>query len=61
MRSYAHELIHVHQDNEDRLHDIKTDDVNADKHLENLEREAYETGNIMFRSWTNKITESKNE
>ena len=59
MRSYAHELIHVHQDNEDRLHDIKTDDVNADKHLENLEREAYETGNIMFRSWTNKITEGK--
>ena len=59
MRSYAHELIHVHQDNEDRLHDIKTDDVNADKHLENLEREAYETGNIMFRSWTNKVTEGK--
>ena len=59
MRSYAHELIHVHQDNEDRLHDIKTDNVNADKHLENLEREAYETGNIMFRSWTNSITESK--
>jgi len=59
MRSYAHELIHVHQHNEDRLHDIKTDNVNADKHLENLEREAYETGNIMFRSWTNKITEKK--
>ena len=59
MRSYAHELIHVHQDNEDRLHDIKTDNVNADKHLENLEREAYETGNIMFRSWTNSITEGK--
>ena len=59
MRSYAHELIHVHQHNEDRLHDIKTDNVNADKYLENLEREAYETGNIMFRSWTNKITEKK--
>ena len=59
MRSYAHELIHVHQHNEDRLHDIKTDNVNADKHLENLERDAYETGNIMFRSWTNKITEKK--
>ena len=59
LRSYAHELVHVHQHNEDRLHDIKTDNVNADKHLENLEREAYETGNIMFRSWTNKITESK--
>ena len=60
MRSYAHELVHVHQHNEDRLHDIKTDNVNADKHLENLEREAYETGNIMFRSWTNSITEKKN-
>ena len=59
MRSYAHELVHVHQHNEDRLHDIKTDNVNADKHLENLEREAYETGNIMFRSWTNSITEKK--
>jgi len=59
MRSYAHELIHVHQNHEDRLHDIKTDNINADKHLENLEREAYETGNIMFRSWTNNITENK--
>jgi len=53
LRSYAHELIHVHQNHEDRLHDITTDDVNADKELENIEREAYETGNIMFRSWTN--------
>ena len=53
LRSYAHELIHVHQNHEDRLHDITTDDVNADEELEKLEREAYETGNIMFRSWTN--------
>ena len=53
MRSYAHELVHVHQNHEDRLHDIQTDDVNADAELEQLEREAYETGNIMFRSWTN--------
>jgi hypothetical protein len=60
MRSFAHELVHVHQNHEDRLHDIKTDDVNADEHLERLEREAYETGNIMFRSWTNSLTkESK--
>ena len=60
MRSFAHELVHVHQNHEDRLHDITTDDVNADEHLERLEREAYETGNIMFRSWTNNLTkESK--
>ncbi len=53
LRSYAHELVHVHQNHEDRLHDIQTDNVNADAELEQLEREAYETGNIMFRSWTN--------
>ena len=59
MRSYAHELVHVHQDNEDRLHNVQTTDVNADEYLEQLEREAYEKGNIMFRSWTNTITEGK--
>lgn len=54
MRSYAHELIHVHQNHEDRLDGINTDDVNEDDYLEKIEREAYENGNIMFRSWTNK-------
>ena len=59
MRSYAHELIHVHQHNEDRLHNVQTTDVNEDDYLEQLEREAYETGNIMFRSWTNKVAKDK--
>ena len=59
LRSYAHELIHVHQDNEDRLHDVQTDDINEDDYLEQLEREAYEEGNIAFRSWTNRITNQK--
>jgi len=54
LRSYAHELVHVHQNHEDRLNNIETDNVNADSELEQIEREAYETGNIMFRSWTNK-------
>jgi len=54
LRSYAHELIHVHQNHEDRLENINTDNVNEDDYLEKIEREAYETGNIMFRSWTNK-------
>ena len=57
MRSYAHELVHVHQDNEDRLHNVQTTDVNADEYLEQLEREAYETGNILFRSWTDSLTD----
>ena len=61
LRSYAHELIHVHQNMEDRLHTIDTTDVNQDDHLEQLEREAYETGNIMFRSWTDSLTGNKLE
>ena len=59
LRSYAHELIHVHQNHENRLEGISTDNVNEDDYLEKIEREAYETGNIMFRGWTNKITEDK--
>ena len=59
LRSYAHELIHVHQNHEDRLESISTDDVNEDDYLEQIEREAYEEGNIKFRSWTNRITNQK--
>ena len=57
MRSYAHELIHVHQNHEDRLEGINTDNVNEDDYLEKIEREAYEKGNIAFRSWTNSLNE----
>ena len=58
MRSYAHELIHVHQNHEDRLKGISTDNVNEDDYLEKIEREAYEKGNISFRSWTNNLNEA---
>ena len=61
LRSYAHELIHVHQNMEDRLHNVNTTNVNDDDYLEQLEREAYETGNIMFRSWTDSLTGNKLE
>ena len=61
LRSYAHELVHVHQNMEDRLQTINTTDVNEDDYLEQLEREAYETGNIMFRSWTDSLTGNKLE
>jgi len=57
LRSYAHELVHVHQNMEDRLEDYGTTNVNQDDRLENIEREAYETGNILFRSWTNSVIE----
>ena len=59
LRSYAHELVHVHQKNENRLEDYGTTNVNQDDHLEQIEREAYETGNILFRSWTDSLNKSQ--
>jgi len=56
LRSYAHELIHVYQNVEDRLNGMSnTTNVNEDDYLEKLEREAYEKGNILFRKWTNSL------
>jgi phosphopantetheine adenylyltransferase len=57
LRSYAHELIHAHQNNEGRIHDITTTNVNQDEYLTDLEKEAYETGNILFRSWSDNFKE----
>mgnify|MGYP001474021408 CR=1 FL=1 len=57
LRSYAHELVHVHQNMEDRLESYGTTNVNQDDHLEQIEREAYETGNILFRSWTDSLND----
>ena len=55
LRSFAHEMIHHIQNLEDRLGNIETTDTNADDHLETIEREAYEDGNITFRNWTDSI------
>jgi phosphopantetheine adenylyltransferase len=56
MRSYAHEMVHHIQNLEDRLHQINTTNTNEDGKLEEIEREAYERGNITFRKWTDSIT-----
>ena len=58
-RSFAHELVHCHQNHEGRLEGITTTNTNEDDHLEEIEREAYETGNIMFRKWTDSLTGNK--
>ena len=57
LRSFAHEMIHYCQDCEDRLHHTYTTDVNEDDRLKELEREAYERGNMYFRSWENSLNE----
>jgi hypothetical protein len=61
VRSYAHEMIHHIQNLEDRLGNITTTDTTEDSHLDNIEREAYEEGNIAFRNWTDSLQEKKNK
>ena len=55
MRSFAHEMIHHMQNCEGRLEDISTDNTNEDGALPEIEREAYEKGNMTFRNWEDSI------
>jgi len=57
MRSFAHEMIHHEQNCNGKLQNINTTDTNEDGDLPEIEREAYEKGNMMFRNWTDSITE----
>jgi phosphopantetheine adenylyltransferase/Zn-dependent peptidase ImmA (M78 family) len=57
MRSFAHEMIYHHQNCEDRLGNITTQNTNEEGDLPEIEREAYEKGNMTFRSWTDTLTE----
>ena len=54
LRSFAHEMIHHMQNLEGRLKNMSgTTNVNEDSYLANIEREAYDNGNMIFRSWEN--------
>jgi hypothetical protein len=55
LRSYAHELIHHHQNLNGTLNHGQTTNTNEDGDLEQIEREAYENGNILFRNWEDSI------
>ena len=57
MRSFAHEMIHHEQNCNDRLNNINTTNTNEEGDLPEIEREAYEKGNMMFRNWTDTLTE----
>ena len=63
LRSFAHEMIHHIQNLEGRLGNITTTNTNEDDYLDQIEREAYEHGNMTFRNWTDSILndESINE
>ena len=58
LRSYAHELIHHHQNLSGTLNHSNTTNTNEDGALEKIEREAYEEGNILFRNWEDSIKNS---
>lgn len=51
-RTLSHELIHSEQAREGRIGKVSTDKLSEDKHLEELEAEAYKKGNLLFRKWT---------
>ena len=55
LRSFAHEMVHHEQNLEGRLGNINTTNTNEGGDLPEIEREAYEKGNMMFRNWEDKI------
>jgi hypothetical protein len=61
MRSFAHEMVHHEQNCNGQIHDVETEDTNEDGDLAELESVAFERGNMMFRNWTDSITENKKE
>jgi hypothetical protein len=55
LRSFSHEMIHRIQDNEGRLNNVNTTNTNEDSNLQELEKEAYLNGNIIFRNWEDSV------
>jgi hypothetical protein len=55
LRSFAHEMVHHEQNLDGRLGNINTTNTNEGGDLPEIEREAYEKGNMMLRNWEDKI------
>jgi len=55
LRSFAHEMVHHEQNLDKRLNNINTTNTNEDGALPEIEREAYEKGNMMLRNWEDSI------
>jgi len=61
LRSVSHELVHHAQNcRGDFQNQMQTEDGYAQKdpHLREMEREAYEKGNMIFRDWTDTLSET---
>ena len=61
MRSFTHEMVHHMQNLEGRLGNISTSNTNEDDSLQEIEKEAYTTGNITFRNWEDSQKKKLNE
>ena len=55
LRSFAHEMVHHEQNLNGKLGNINTTNTNEDGDLLEIEKEAYEKGNIMLRNWEDSI------
>ena len=55
LRSFAHEMIHHEQNLDGRLNNISTTNTNEDGDLPEIEKEAYQKGNMMLRNWEDSI------
>jgi hypothetical protein len=55
LRSFSHEMIHHEQNLNGKLNNINTTNTNEDGDLPEIEREAYEKGNMMLRNWEDSI------
>ena len=55
LRSFAHEMVHHEQNLDGRLNNINTTNTNEDGALPEIEKEAYEKGNMMLRNWEDSI------
>jgi hypothetical protein len=55
LRSFAHEMIHHEQNLNGKLGNITTTNTNEGGDLPEIEKEAYEKGNMMLRNWEDSI------
>jgi hypothetical protein len=55
LRSFSHEMVHHEQNLNGKLNNIKTTNTNEDGALPEIEREAYEKGNMMLRNWEDSL------
>jgi hypothetical protein len=55
LRSFTHEMVHHEQNLNGKLSNITTTNTNEGGNLDEIEREAYEKGNIMLRNWEDSI------